>query len=73
MTTATLRKELQCYIATMPERNLYALKPLLSVLAEPLYTIEPASPEECMMVEERVKEYHENPPGSFVSLESISK
>jgi hypothetical protein len=70
MTTVVLRKELHGYIDTMPEHNLAALKPLLSVLAEPLYTIEPASPEECAMVEERVREYHEN-PSSFVPLESI--
>jgi hypothetical protein len=69
MTTATLRKELQGYIATMPERNLNALKPLLSVLAEPPYTIEPASPEECAMAEERVKEYYAN-PDSFVPYKS---
>jgi hypothetical protein len=55
---------------TMPERNLVILKPLLSELAKLTYTIEPASPEECAMVEERVKEYHEN-PSSFVPLESI--
>jgi hypothetical protein len=67
---SVLRKELQDYIAVMPERSLYALKPLLSVLAEPLYTIEPASPEECARVEERVREYHEN-PASFVPLKSI--
>ncbi|MDR0497293.1 MAG: hypothetical protein LBH42_06745 [Treponema sp.] len=65
MTTAVLRKELQGYIARMPERSLSALKPLLSVLAEPLYTIEPASPAECKRIEKRVKEFHEN-PASFV-------
>jgi hypothetical protein len=70
MAATVLRKELHGYIDAMPEYNLVALKPLLSVLAEPLYTIEPASPEECAMVEERVKEYHEN-PSSFVPLESI--
>jgi len=70
MTATVLRKELHGYIDTMPEYNLTALKPLLSILAEPLYTIEPANPEECAMVEERVHEYHEN-PSSFVPLESI--
>jgi hypothetical protein len=70
MVATVLRKELHGYIDTMPEYNLVALKPLLSVLAKPLYTIEPASPEECAMVEERVREYHEN-PSSFVPLESI--
>jgi hypothetical protein len=68
MTAVALRKELQGYIAKMPDRNLAALKPLLSVLAEPaepLYTIEPVSPTECKKIEKRVKEYHEN-PASFV-------
>jgi hypothetical protein len=68
MTAVALRKELQGYIAKMPDRNLAALKPLLSVLAEPaepLYTIEPASPAECKKIEKHVKEYHEN-PASFV-------
>jgi hypothetical protein len=70
MTATVLRKKLHGYIDAMPEYNLAALKPLLSVLAEPLYTIEPASPEECAMVEKRVREYHKN-PSSFVPLESI--
>jgi hypothetical protein len=55
MTTAVLRKELQGYIATMPEQNLNALKPLLLVLAQPPYTIEPASPSERKKIEKRVK------------------
>ena len=67
MTATVLRKELQGYIATMPEQNLNALKPLLLVLTQPPYTIEPASPIECARIEERVREYHEN-PASFVSL-----
>jgi hypothetical protein len=54
----------------MPERSLYALEPLLTILAEPLYTIEPASLEDCAMVEERIKDY-ENDPSSWVPLESI--
>ena len=70
MATAVLRKELQGYIAKMPERNLVALKQLLSVLAEPLYTIEPASPAECKKVEKRVKDYYKN-PSSFVPFDSI--
>jgi hypothetical protein len=54
----------------MPERSLYALEPLLTILAEPLYTIEPASPEERAMVEARIKDY-EKDPDSFIPLESI--
>jgi len=65
MTTAVLRKELQGYIAKMPEHKLVILKPLLSEFAKPNYMIEPASPAECKRIEKRVKEYHEN-PSSFV-------
>jgi len=65
-------KELQGYIATMPERNLAALKPLLSVLAEDYWkpVIEPANAEEIAMCNERMKDY-ENDPSSFVPLENI--
>jgi len=67
LTATVLRKELQGYIAAMPEQNLNALKPLLLVLAQPPYTIEPASPSERKKIEKRVKEYREN-PSSFVPL-----
>ena len=69
MNTVVLRKQLQNYIAVMPEHNLSALEPLLSMLSKPevSYIIEPASPEECEMIDERVKEYYEN-PSSFVPL-----
>jgi len=70
MNTAVLRKELHGYIDSMPDRSLAALKPLLSVLAEPLYTIEPASPEEIVMIEEGMAEYRRN-PSSFIPLEDI--
>jgi len=56
---------LEKWFAAMPEHNLSALKPLLLVLAEPPYTIEPASPSERKRIEKRVKEYREN-PASFV-------
>jgi hypothetical protein len=49
----------------MPERYLIALKPLLKMLAESPYRIEPASPEEAAMIDKRVKEYEKN-PSSFV-------
>jgi len=65
MTTTALRKKLHGYIDTMPERNLTVIIPLLSVLSEPLYTIEPASPEETKKAEKRIREYHAN-PSSFV-------
>ena len=70
MTAAVLRQELQGYIATMPERSLYALKPLLTVLAEPLYTIEAATTEEIAMIDERMKDY-ETDPSSWIPLESV--
>ena len=72
MTTTALRKEIQSYISKIPDRNLAALKPLLLVLAEPSYTIEPASPAECKKIEKRVKEYHEN-PSNFVPWEDVKK
>ena len=65
MTATALRKKLHGYIEIMPEKNLVALKPLLSFLAEPLYTIEPASPEETKKAEKIFKEY-EKDPDSFV-------
>jgi hypothetical protein len=68
MTSTALRKKLQGYIETMPEKNLVIIKPLLSALAEPLYTIEPASPEEAKKAEKRFKEY-EKDPSSFVPWE----
>jgi len=65
MTATVLRKQLHGYIDTMPEKNLAALKPLLSVLSEPLYTIEPATPEETRKAEKRIREYHRD-TSSFV-------
>ena len=65
MAATALRKKLQGYIEIMPEKNLAALKPLLSVLAEPLYTIEPATPEETKKAERRIREYHKD-PSTFV-------
>ena len=72
MTTAVLRKELQGYIAKMPEHRLIVLKPLLSELAEPLYTIEPASPAESKRAEKRIKEYYDD-PSSFVPFKKRAK
>jgi hypothetical protein len=72
MKTAVLRKELQGYIAAMPERNLYALKPLLSVLAEPSYIVEPADPDEVALIEEGMAEYRAS-PASFVPWAKVRK
>ena len=70
MTAAVLRKELQGYIAKMPVHRLEVLKPLLSEMAKPVYTIEPASPAECKIANKHFKDYYEN-PSSFVPLDSI--
>jgi hypothetical protein len=67
MTAAVLRKELQGYIAKMPEHKLIVLQPLLSEFAKPNYTIEPASASERKIAEEHFKEYEKN-PASFVPL-----
>jgi hypothetical protein len=72
MTAAVLRKELQGYIAKIPEHKLIILKPLLSEFAEPLYTIEPASPSECKLAEKHFKEYYED-PSSFISWSEVKK
>ena len=67
MTTAVLRKEIHSIIDNMPERSLSALKPLLTFIVEDYWKpiIEPASPEEIKMAEERMKDY-EKDPSSFV-------
>ena len=70
MTTAVLRKELQGYIAKMPVRKLKILKPLITELAEPLYTIEPANQAERIKVEKRVKDYYKD-SSSFVPLSEL--
>lgn len=67
MTSAVLRKELHTMIDTLPEQSLPAIKPLLHYMNEDYWkpVIEPASPEEIEMVEERMKDY-EKDPSSFV-------
>ena len=71
MTAAVLRNELKGYIETMPERSLYALKPLLSVLCKPFYTIETdLTADEIAMIDEGMAEYRKN-PSSFVPLDSV--
>ena len=67
MAALALRKKLQGYIETMPEKNLIIIKPLLAALAEPLYTIEPATPEETRKAEKRIREHHKT-PDAFVSF-----
>jgi hypothetical protein len=69
MTSAVLRKELHSMIDTIPEQSLPAIKPLLNFLSNDYWkpVIEPASPEEIAMIDERMKDY-ENDPSSFTPL-----
>ena len=68
MTVATLRKELQGYIAKIPERKLIILKPLITEFAKPIYTIEQANAEETKRAEKRIKEFYKD-PSSFEPLD----
>ena len=67
MTSAVLRKELHSIIDVIPEQSLPAVKPLLTYIADDYWkpVVEPASPEEAAMCDERMKEY-EKDPSSFV-------
>ena len=69
MTTAVLREEIHTIIDTIPEQSLTAIKPLLNFLSRDYWTpvIEAANSEEIEMINERMKDY-ENNPSSFVSL-----
>jgi hypothetical protein len=67
--TAVLRSELHSYIDALPKRSLLTLKPLLSVLSEPLYTIETdLTDEENAIIDAGMKEYREHPE-NFISLD----
>jgi hypothetical protein len=71
MTETVLRSELKSIIDDMPERSLYALKPLLSVLAiDPVIIETDLTAEEKAIIEAGEKEYREYPE-TFVPLESI--
>jgi hypothetical protein len=72
MTATVLRKELHSMIDIVPDQSLPAIKPLLAYLADDYWkpVIEPASPEEAAMIDERMKDY-EADPSSFVALENI--
>jgi hypothetical protein len=71
MTVTALRSELKSIIDDMPERSLYALKPLLSVLSiDPVIIETDLTAEEKTLIEAGEKEYREHPE-NFVPLESI--
>jgi predicted Zn-dependent peptidase len=73
MNATTLRQEIHAYIDAMPDRNLQALEPLLSVLAEPNYVIETdLTDEEHLLIAESVERYHKD-PSSFVPLETLRR
>jgi len=71
MTATVLRKEIHGIIDIIPDDSLSALRPLLTHLADDYWkpVIEPASPEEIAMCDERMQEY-ERDPSCFVSLKS---
>jgi DNA polymerase IIIc chi subunit len=72
MTSTVLRKELHSIIDTMPDNFIQAIMPLVTCFAEEYWkpVIEPASPEERTMIDERMKDY-ERDPSSFIPLENI--
>jgi hypothetical protein len=71
MTDIAVRKELKSFIDLIPGRNLYALRPLLTILIdEPLVIETDLTPEEHTLIAEGVQRFHEHPE-DFVSLESI--
>jgi hypothetical protein len=67
-----IRNELHAFIDTMPERTLYALKPLLTVLAEtePVIIETDLTDEERAIIAEGDRRFKEHPE-TFVPLESI--
>jgi len=67
MTTAFLRKELHTMIDTIPEHSLPAIKPLLNFLSNDYWKpiSEPASTEEIVMINERMKDYDDDPTSFF--------
>jgi ABC-type Zn uptake system ZnuABC Zn-binding protein ZnuA len=74
MTAAVLRKELHTMIDTIPDRSLPAIKPLLTYIADDYWkpVIEPVSPKDIKMINERLKDY-EVDPSSFVSFKRRKK
>jgi hypothetical protein len=73
MNAAAIRQELHSYIDMLPERNLYALKSILSILAEPAYILETGlTEEEKVIIAEGDRELEKHPE-NFVNLESISR
>jgi hypothetical protein len=72
MTAAVLRKELHTMIDTMPDHFIQAMIPLVTCITEEYWkpVIEPASPEEIAMIEERITDYATD-PSSWIPLRDI--
>jgi hypothetical protein len=69
--TAKLREDLHSFIDTMPEKNIQALWPIVSILAEPEYAIETdLTDEEHALIAESVQRYHSD-PARFVPLKNL--
>ena len=70
MTATVLRKELHTMIDTIPEQSLPVIIPLMNFLSNDYWKpiIEPATPEEAAMIDERMKDY-DNDPASFSPLD----
>ena len=74
MTATVLRNKLHTIIDDIPDRSLPVIQPLLSYIAEDYWkpVIEPASPKEIKMINERLKDY-EADPSSFVPFKRRKK
>jgi hypothetical protein len=73
--TTMIREELHTFIDAIPERSLYALRPLISFLAEDTGIGEimietDLTDEEHAIIARGVEQYHEHPE-DFVTLDSI--
>ena len=69
--TVALREEIYRIIDLIPERNLSALRPLLTVLMdEPIFIETDLTDEEHSLIEDGVKRYRSHPE-DFVPLERL--
>ncbi|GHV49169.1 hypothetical protein FACS1894204_13650 [Synergistales bacterium] len=70
MNEIALREELHALIETLPERSLYAIKPLLTFLCDEPIVETDLTDEERGLILSGLSEYDSN-PASFVTLESL--
>ena len=70
MTATVLRKELHSRIEAIPEQSLPVIMPLMNFLSNDYWKpiIESATSEEAAMIDERMKDY-DNDPSSFSPLD----